>query len=173
MLVFIFIFLISLIFANIYKSKRHLHMIQQNLYNENNRYIKWIFKNSNQFISIDILSITISVSSVFILSSEEFIRNILLVIVSLILILIGLSWRKVIRNDQNKKKLVITSRIKRLIFTITLLYLIPVVFIGLNLDNIKTIWLMILILNIMTYLNCFVVFIAMLINMPIEKCVYL
>ena len=32
---------------------------------------------------------------------------------------------------------------------------------------------MILILNIMTYLNCFVVFIAMLINMPIEKCVYL
>ena len=44
MLVFIFIFLISLIFANIYKSKRHLHMIQQNVYNENNRYIKWIFK---------------------------------------------------------------------------------------------------------------------------------
>ena len=28
-----------------YKSKKSLHMLQQNLYNENNRYLKWIFKN--------------------------------------------------------------------------------------------------------------------------------
>ena len=173
MLVFIFIFLIALLFANIYKGKRHLHMIQQNLYNENNRYLKWIFKNSKQFIGLDVINIIICIIYLIINFEEEFIINILFVIISLILLLTGLSWRKVIKNDQNKKKLVITARVKRLIFTITLLYLIPIVFIGFNLDNLKFIWLMILILSIMTYLNCFVVFIAMLINMPVEKLVYL
>ena len=173
MLILVFIFLITLIYANIYKSKRHLHMIQQNLYNENNRYIKWIIKNSKQFIGIDMFNILICISSILFLYEQDFILNILLVIISLVFILIGLSWKKQIKNDQNKKKLVITARVKRLIFTTSVLYLIPVVFIGLNLDNNKIMWLMILILNIMTYLNCFIVFIAMLINMPIEKCVYL
>ena len=173
MLVFIFLFLITLLFANIYKSKRHLHMIQQNLYNENNRYLKWILKNSKQFIGLDIINIIICIIGLVISFEEEFIINILFAIISLILLLIGLSWRKVIKNDQNKKKLVITARVKRLIFTITILYLIPVVFIGFNLDNMNFIWLMVLVLNIMTYLNSFVVFIAMLINMPVEKCVYL
>ena len=94
-------------------------------------------------------------------------------VISIVFLVSGLSWRKLIKTDQNKKKLVITARVKRLIFTITLLYLIPVVFIGLKLDDVKNIWTMILVLNIMTYLNSFVVFIAMLINMPVEKLVYL
>ena len=50
------LFLISLLFINIYKSKRHLHMMQQNLYNENNRYIRWILKNS-KFINIELFQI--------------------------------------------------------------------------------------------------------------------
>ena len=29
-------------------SLKSLHMLQQNLYNENNRYIKWIFKNNDE-----------------------------------------------------------------------------------------------------------------------------
>ena len=32
--------ILMLIFCTVYKSKRSLHMLQQNLYNENNRYIK-------------------------------------------------------------------------------------------------------------------------------------
>ena len=30
-------------------SMKSYHMLQQNLYNENNRYIKWIFKNYKQW----------------------------------------------------------------------------------------------------------------------------
>ena len=40
-LAFIFLFLIAVI----KKTTRALHMLQQNLYNENNRYLKWVFKN--------------------------------------------------------------------------------------------------------------------------------
>ena len=35
--------------AIIIKSKKSLHMLQQNLYNENNRYIKWVVNNSSNF----------------------------------------------------------------------------------------------------------------------------
>ena len=31
-------------------SKKSLHMLQQNLYNENNRYLKWIVKNKDLFL---------------------------------------------------------------------------------------------------------------------------
>ena len=30
------------------KMRRSLHMLQQNLYNENNRYLKWVKKNKNE-----------------------------------------------------------------------------------------------------------------------------
>ena len=36
------IFLYSMI-----KTRRSLHMLQQNLYNENNRYLKWVNKNKH------------------------------------------------------------------------------------------------------------------------------
>ena len=39
------VLIISFIIINYYKTKRSLHMLQQNLYNENNRYGKWLFKN--------------------------------------------------------------------------------------------------------------------------------
>ena len=40
----VFISIIIVIY-NLYISKRSIHMLQQNMYNENNRYFKWIFKN--------------------------------------------------------------------------------------------------------------------------------
>ena len=51
------VLLISFIIINFYKTKRSLHMLQQNLYNENNRYLKWVMKNKNQFIDLDLLVI--------------------------------------------------------------------------------------------------------------------
>ncbi|MDE5586953.1 MAG: hypothetical protein K2I72_01120, partial [Bacilli bacterium] len=42
----------------IFKSKKAMHMLQQNLYNMNHRYLKWIVKNlGSVFVSIDILSV--------------------------------------------------------------------------------------------------------------------
>ncbi len=162
------IFLISLLFINIFKSKRHLHMMQQNLYNENNRYIRWILKNNKEFISIEIITILIVVISMFIKIDTNILLMTTVLVISFIFLISGLSWRKLILTDQNKKKLVITARIKRLIFTTTILYLVPILF--LVLYNLLS---MLLVLCIMTYLNAFVVFIAMIINTPIEKLVYL
>ena len=52
-------FIISLLIPAIYtyfKTKKTFHMLQQNWYNEGNRYLKWIFKNKKQvFVSLDIL----------------------------------------------------------------------------------------------------------------------
>ena len=176
MYIYIFLILIlilSLIYSNFYKSKRYYHMLQQNLYNENNRYLKWIFRNSKQFFDIDLINIGISLVGIFVIFDLELISNILILISSIVLILIGKKWNRTIKNDQNKKKLVVTARIKRLIMTTTILYLIPIIILGFNIYNSQIVWIIILMLNIMTYLNSFVTFIAMIINTPIEKCVYL
>jgi len=168
MLIVNIIFLISLLFISIYKSKRHLHMMQQNLYNENNRYIRWILKNNKEFLSIELLSILIVIIAILIKIDTNALLLTTVLVISIIFLISGFSWRKLIKTDQNKKKLVITARVKRLIFTITLLYLIPIVFLYLY----NLIWI-VLVLCIMTYLNAFVVFIAMIVNTPVEKLVYL
>lgn len=164
--ILLIIFIITLLYACVYKTKRSLHMLQQNLYNENNRYVKWQLKNKKDFIAIDILLIILGIVEVIFLTKYKLLSNIGLIIVSILQIAIGFKWFNVIKNNQDKKKLVITARIKRLIITTTLLYLLP-------LFTVKNIWLFATIELTMSYLNPLVVLIAMFINMPIEKLVYL
>ena len=173
MIIVIMIFLFSLIIANIYKSKRFIHMLQQNLYNENNRYLKWIMKNKNIFLGIDLLSILICLISIFVTFDIESLNIALLLAISLINIIIGYHYRKMINEDQNKKKLVFTARVKRLSTTMVLLYLIPIIVLGFHLENSNVSWFIFLVLSMMTYLNMMVVFLAKVINTPIEKGVYL
>lgn len=173
MLLLLIIVFLVFIYAITYKSKRTLHMLQQNLYNENNRYIKWVLKNRRQFISLDLLLVGISLIGIYVIFDLSFISNLCLILVILLLILIGYGWKRQIENDQNKKKLVITARIKRLIFTMSLLYLIPVVFAIKDVYNVRLIWIAVFIESLMIYLNVFVAFIALIINTPVEKCVYL
>ena len=173
MLIVIFIGIISILYLNYYKTKRSLHMLQQNLYNENNRYLKWILKNKKQFLSWELITIAISLIGLLVLYDLEGATIICLLIMAFIFVYLGFTWRKNILQDQNKKKLVITARIKRLITTIIILYGIPLVILGINLNNNSTCWRIFLILSIMTYLNAFVVFVAMIINTPIERGVYL
>ena len=173
MLLLLIIVFLVFIYAITYKSKRTLHMLQQNLYNENNRYIKWVLKNRRQFISSDLLLVGISLIGIYVIFDLSFISNLCLILVILLLILIGYGWKRQIENDQNKKKLVITARIKRLIFTMSLLYLIPVVFAIKDVYNVRLIWIVVFIESLMIYLNVFVAFIALIINTPVEKCVYL
>ena len=172
MIIIYLLLILSFILINHYKTKKSLHMLQQNLYNENNRYLKWVFKN-NQFLDLDLLVIVLSIAMIALKTKLEFISIMICIIIILINVLLSSRWRKNIKNDQNKKKLVITARIKRLIFTILILFTIPLVFLGLNINNSEIVWLVILIISIMTYLNTIVVFIGMIINTPIEKCVYL
>ncbi len=173
MLYIYIILLISFFFLNYYKTKTSLHMLQQNLYNENNRYLKWIMKNPRQFQEADLFVIALALVEIFVLYDLEMISISLFLVISIILILLGLSWRRKIKHSQNKKRLVTTARIKRLIVTISILYMIPMIFLLLHSSDSKNSGIMILILSIMTYFNSIIVFIALLINMPIEKSVYL
>ncbi len=167
------ILIIALIYGNVHKSKRFLHMLQQNLYNENNRYIKWLLKNIKVFVGLDLLLVGISIIGYFLSYNIDFLSTLLLIVMSLVCLLIGYSWNKIIINNQNKKKLVITSRIKRLIFTTSILYIIPIIIMAINIDNNRLCWLLFLIESVMLYLNPIIIFIAMLINTPIEKLIYL
>ena len=65
MVVYIFV-LLCMFVCLIYKSKRYLHMLQQNLYNENNRYLKWVFRNGKQFFDLDLVAILLSLIGLFV-----------------------------------------------------------------------------------------------------------
>ena len=169
MIISIVLLLISFGYIIYYKTFKSLHMLQQNLYNENNRYLKWVNKNSNQFISIEIICLVVSLIGLLLLNNNTWLSIISMIVMSVILLITGYSWKNNIKNDQNKKKLVVTKRIKRLLVTIILLYLIPIIIV---LTDNKQLWLGIFILNVLTYLNALVVFLGMIINTPIERLVY-
>ena len=167
--IIVILLVISYLYATLYKTKRHLHMLQQNLYNENNRYLKWVWKNINELVGYDLIVLGICFIGVFSIIQIDYISIMCYFLCILFFILIGYTWNKLIKTDQNKKKLVITARIKRLLFTISILYIIPLLF--WNMYDEK--WLLLLIEAILLYFNNIVVFIAMIINVPIEKSVYL
>ncbi len=167
-MIFIIVYILCTLFLLAFKSKRNLHMLQQNLYNENNRYLKWISKNIDQFFEIDLLILVLSLIGYLFLYNNSKYSNILLVIMAILVIVLSISIRNRIINDQNKKPLVITSRVKRIICTNTILYLIPLIILFINFSNNRLVWLSIFIYTIMIYLNNFVVYIATIINLPIE-----
>ena len=168
----IIIYILSAYYATFYKAKRSLHMLQQNLYNENNRYLKWVCKNSKQFLDFDLIIIAACLIGIFVIFDLDWISSLCILAMSAIWIFIGFKWNKIIETDQNKKKLVVTARVKRLIFTTSILYLIPVVLLLFNINNPKTVWIWILVLSLMVYLNSFVEQLAVWINYPYERGVY-
>ena len=173
MIIIYLILILALIILNFFKSKKTLHMLQQNLYNENNRYLKWVMKNKKQFIYLDLLVVILALVGVFVFYDLPVFSIICLLTMSLLSLIQAFIWRHIILNDQNKKKLVVTARVKRLITTTFILFAIPLVLLGINIADPQKVWIIIFSLCIMTYLNAFVVLIAMILNTPIEKCVYL
>ena len=159
-------FLIILVF-NFIKNKRSLHMLQQNLYNENNRYMKWIKKNlKSVFVTLDFISLVL-VAIAYLLDN-----NLSIALVIITLILYGLESVRILNNrktEQVKKPLVITKRVRRLIFTITVLFVLPIIIYLLNHNNG---YLMLVVEAIITYLSYFVVWVAKVLNTPAEKFVY-
>ena len=167
MLVYLILFIMGV--TVLFQSKGSLHMLQQNLYNENNRYLKWVWKNSKIFINVEILVISLII---YILYINDNFTNIVYVLIALIYLLEIIVIRKRLASSQEKKPLVITSRVKRLIFTTTVLYLIPVLVILFNNYNNELVFKMLLVLSVMIYFNYFVVYISNIINKPYEKGVY-
>ena len=118
-------FLISIIVYVIYvflRSQDSMHMLQQNKYNRKKTYLKWLNKNkAKAFKNISILFVLLSL---FI-----FINNTSLLILCFILLYLFLTINLVLdrKRSQNKLPLKYTARVKRLIFTNTLLILLPII----------------------------------------------
>ena len=161
------LFLVSLIpylIFTIFKTKKSFHMLQQNYYDLDDRYFKWILTNISKIAyESDILFVLIICTLFF---------NVGVTIGSFIILygIIFISYRK--KKVVAKKPLVVTARIKRLFFTVFLMYFIMIIpfVVNFSYDNLVYCYLL---LGLVTYLNYFVVMTANFINKPVEKCVYL
>ncbi len=163
------LFIVSLIpylIFTIYKTKRSFHMLQQNYYDLDSRYLKWILTNISKIaFESDILFVLIMFTLFFNTG----------ITIGLFIILYGIifiTYKNKTNKMLDKKPLVITSRIKRLSITMILLYLIMIIplIVYFNYDLLVYGYM---ILGLITYLNPFVVMVANIINIPVEKCVYL
>ena len=164
----LFIFaLLAMFLYTCFDLKKAFHMLQQNWYNDGNRYLKWINNNSKfVFAWYDFLFIVIFLLS-FVLKS-----NILSIIVFVYYIVITFILRSTQKKEQVKKPLAFTARVKRLCITIFILYFIPTFFIFKYYDeSLNSIYY--LILGTLIYFNYHIVYLANIINKPVEKCVYL
>lgn len=157
----------------IIKTKKSLHLLQQNLYNENNRYVKWIVNNSSNFFSMELLIVlVVSLANVFFVNDNT-ISLILNTLVVVLYIIYAIKFRNDLRHEQVKKPLVITARIKRLIATTIILYLLPIILTIIYRDNLLISHFFIFIFVLFVYLNTFVILFANFINKyTLEKCVY-
>jgi len=161
------LFLISLIpylIFSIYKTKKSFHMLQQNYYDLDLRYFKWILSNIRKITFENDLLFVLLVLTIFFNSA---------IVIGTFIVLYGIIFitykhKKVI----DKKPLVITPRIKRLSFTMFLIYFIVIIpfIVNFSYDNLVYFYVLI---GLVTYLNYFVVMVANVINTPVEKCVYL
>lgn len=140
-----------------------MQMLQQNFYNEGNRYLNWIIKNKYKTI------ITPDLFGLFLIILPLFNNNLLIFIILFIFYLILFFYRyNLKRNDQVKLPLVYTFRIKRLIFT-TILLNILMLYLNYKINNY---YILISSLSILAILAYYQVYIAFLINLPIEKIIY-
>ncbi len=161
-------FIISIIISCAYmflKSKKSMHMLQQNWYNEGNRYLKWIGTNYKKvFLTYDLCFVMF------------FIMILFKPIVSIILfattyVIIYFLYNKNVSLEQSKKPLVIRSRIKRLYITMFTLYFISILLIVINYNS-DMIPYYYVIFGLLIYLNYFFVYISNIINVPVEKMVF-
>ena len=161
------LFLISLIpylIFTIFKTKKSFHMLQQNFYDDDRRYFKWILTNISKIAyESDILFVLIVCTLFFDVG----------VTIGAFIILYGIifiNYRK--KKVIAKKPLVVTARVKRLLFTMSLIYFIMIIPFIVNFSY-ETLVYCYLLLGLVTYLNYFVVMTVNVINKPVEKCVYL
>lgn len=144
------------------KSKKSLHMLQQNWYNDGNRYLKWINNNKDKaFKNPDILFIIFIVG---LFTNQLTIMTIFI----LFYVIISLVYLKKIKNEKIVKPLAITKRVKRLILTDSLIYVIAVLIMSL-LFNENLLYVYYLVIGLLIYLNYYIIYLANIINKPIEK----
>ena len=166
MRVFFILSILVALYYVLFKSKKFMHMLQQNWYNDGNRYFNWMLDNSKKvFLNFDLLFI------LFI--ALYFIKNAYISIICFVIlyILSDKIFENKVKKEQSKKPLVITARIKRLYVTMLVLYLLSILpmIICFNENIIDKYYFLI---GFMIYINPFVIMCANTINRPIEKMVF-
>lgn len=147
-----------------------MHMLQQNLYNENNRYLKWTIKNSDKiFVFIDFIPMLFFLIILFI-KGDHYLDVAL--IASMFVFLFGIydEYQRN-KNNQNKLPLKVTSRIKRLFITLLVIYGVVIYFVITAHTELNTLLLLIVLCLLLSCIY-FVVFIANIIDMPFNKIEY-
>lgn len=134
-------------------------MLQQNFYNNSNRYVKWIFNNTKRSIlTYDWLFLIIVIIGLFGVD------------VSLLMFLfygvMCIYYYDYLKFEQVKIKLKFTKRVFRMCVTLFILY--TVLFILFGSSN-----CVYLLFGVLASLNSFVIYLVNVINKPIEKLVYL
>lgn len=154
----------------IYRSVEAMHMLQQNLYNENNRYLKWIVKNYRRaFSAIDFLPIVLFLL-VYVIEDNGILDLVLIGSMFIYIFGIILEYKKN-KDNQNKIPLKATGRIKRLFITYVLIYGVAIYFtVTLNDDVILPLFL--ILLSLLLGIVYYVVEIANIIDTPLNKLVY-
>ena len=163
------LFIISIVISLYYllfKSQKAYHMMQQNYYNDDNRYIKWMSNNyKKMFLNFDILFL------IFIVLC--FVKNTMLsIIVFICLYLISyVTYKNKIKNEQSKKPLVITARVKRLYATEIVLFMLLVLSMIFKYNE-NYINIYYFLIGFMIFMDWYLVLLANIINKPIEKMVF-
>ena len=155
----------------VYRSVEAMHMLQQNLYNENNRYLKWVISNYRKAFSLlDFLPI-ILFSLIYFVNDNHIID--LVLIASMFIYLFGIvnEYRKN-KDNQNKIPLKATGRIKRLFVTTVIIYGIAIYF-TITASNDILLGLMLILLSLLLGFVYYIVFIASIIDTPLNKLEYL
>lgn len=164
-----YISLIPFIILLIYDFRKMLHMAQQNLYNDDHRFLKWTLKDMKSFKTplkcLIVVLITYLILLIFKLDAS-IITSIYFFIVCFMILLIKIKENK---NIDTKIGLKVTARVKRLIITNVILFTI----FGVGLYFIKSINLVYFLLLLYDLLLSFIIMISIIINKPVEKMVYL
>ena len=146
----------------IIKSRKTLHLFQLQKYNSKNRYFIWLKQDLSRYKNIDLLFIVIFVLGFFLDS------NIVLALGGVFYLICAFLESTAQKNEQVKIPLVYTARVKRMCVTFAIIYLIPIVLIGLFYKN----YLLIILFLLEVFNNLYII-LANFINKPIEQLVNL
>ena len=117
------LFLVSLIpyiIFTLFKVKKAIHMLQQNYYDESERYFLWILKNPKKvWLELDVF-FPILIALLFTRGKIQ------AILFGIFYTLLAAEYHARRNKEQVKKPLVVTARVKRLMITIFLLYLVMI-----------------------------------------------
>ncbi len=162
------LFLISLLpylIFSIFKIRKAIHMLQQNYYDESERYFLWILNNPKK------IWLELDISFLFLILLNFINGDAVCIAFGIFYFLLLAEFHHERVHEQVKKPLVVTARVKRLWITIFFLYVIMITPMILCYSS-KMVVANYLYLGFVTYLSYLVVKFANTINKPIERCVY-